>query len=90
MRKYFFVGPNKQLKSGLSFKVWKIERRNRRIQVWWGRGRFDESRRRVRSKGILTTRWWDLPTTSAAKDEMQQRIRSKVRSGYKRNPRRRS
>ena len=45
MRKYFFVGPNKRLKSGMSIKVWKIERRNRRVQVWWGRARLDESRR---------------------------------------------
>lgn len=88
MRKYFFVGPNKRLKSGMSIKVWKIERRNRRVQVWWGRARLDVSRRRVRSKGKLTTKWWDFPNYSAAEDQMWTRIRSKVRGGYKRNPRR--
>ena len=65
MRKYFFVGPNKRLKSGMSIKVWKIEIRNRRVQVWWGRARLDLSRRRMRSKGKLTTKWWDFSTSSA-------------------------
>ncbi len=89
MRNYFFVGPNKQLKSGMSIKVWKIETRSCRVQVWWGRARLDESRRRVRSKGRLTTKWWDFPTPSAAEDQMWLRIRSKILGGYKRNPRRR-
>jgi hypothetical protein len=89
VRKYFFVGPNKRLKGGMSIKVWKIERRNLRLQVWWGRARLDESRRRVRSKGTLTTKWWDFPTVLAAEIDMRRRIQSKILSGYKRNPRRR-
>lgn len=90
MRKHFFVGPNKQLKSGMSIKVWKIERRDRRVQVWWGRARLDQSKRRVRSKGTLTTRWWDFSTSSVVEDQMWLRIHSKVLTGYKRNLRRRS
>lgn len=90
MRKHFFVGPNKQLKSGMSIKVWKIERRDRRVQVWWGRARLDQSKRRVRSKGTLTTRWWDFSTSSVVEDQMWRRIHSKVLTGYKRNLRRRS
>lgn len=89
MRKYFFVGPNKRVKSGLSIKVWKIERRACRVQVWWGRARLDESRRRVRRKGKLTTAWWDFPSPASAEEALQRRIHSKVREGYKRNPRRR-
>jgi predicted DNA-binding WGR domain protein len=90
MKKYFFVAPNRQVKSGMSIKVWKIERRGTRLQVWWGRAWVDTSRRRVRPKGTLTTKFWDFPSEIAATNALRRRIDSKLRSGYKRNPRRRA
>jgi hypothetical protein len=38
---FFYVGPNKHLKSGFSIKFWKIERKGRTVTASWGPAQVD-------------------------------------------------
>jgi hypothetical protein len=52
MRIYFYIGPNKELKSGFSIKFWKIVRKGRRVTVKWGPAMVD-----VRKRKVVKARW---------------------------------
>jgi hypothetical protein len=36
MKIFFFMDRNPNNKSGVSWKIWKIERSGRAVTVWWG------------------------------------------------------
>lgn len=89
MRVYFFSGRNDTLKSGMSTKIWKIERRLRVVQVWWGPAKYDIRSRRYQLLREPLTKQWRLPSEGQAAKEMEARIARKLEEGYERNPRRR-
>jgi hypothetical protein len=89
MRKFFFVGKNNVNKSGISIKIWKIERHGRTVQVWWGPARVDLQQRRVRRRNFLLTKVWRFSTAELAEDALRRKIKEKEREGYERSPRRR-
>jgi hypothetical protein len=89
MRIFFYVGRNEALKSGISSKIWKIARKGRIVQSWWGRAKYDVKSRRVRPEFELLTKSWRFPSMEQAEVAMRARIAAKINEGYQRSPRRR-
>ena len=89
MKIYFYIGPNKQLKSGFSIKFWKIARRGRTVIVKWGPAMVDIKRRKVLRASWTQARDWTLPSESKAKADVKRRIDGQLAQGYHRVPRRR-
>jgi predicted DNA-binding WGR domain protein len=84
MKIYFFMGKNSLTKSGVSWKIWKIQRDGRKVTTFWGRARLI-SRRAVPLSLRSATR--SFTTTQAAIQFEAKLIRSKLKKGYERNPR---
>lgn len=87
MRIFFYVGRNDALKSGISSKLWKIERSGRVVQTWWGRAKYDVKSRRVRPEFELLNKSWRFPSEERAEAAMKARIAEKIKEGYERSPR---
>ena len=87
VKTFFFMGRNPKTKSGVSWKVWKIERVGRAVTVLWGPAVV--RKRRVLPAGKLQSKTVKLASTRAAADFEGARVRSKLRKGYQRRPRRR-
>lgn len=89
MRIYFYFRRNADLKSGLSMKIWKIERRGRAVSVWWGRAVLDKKERRPKAAAKLMTKTWRFRTEALARADLRRRIKEQLAQGYERSPRRR-
>jgi hypothetical protein len=87
MKTLFYMGRNDQNISRLSWKIWKIERRGKRVTAWWGAAEVGPRRKPV-PKYELQTKSWTFRTEEAAREDEQRRIREKLNGGYERNPRR--
>jgi predicted DNA-binding WGR domain protein len=81
MRVYFFFGRNDALKSGVSFKIWKIERRGRDVHVWWGRAIYNAKTRRPEPERELSTKKWRFNSDEQAIAQLANRIDSKLKEG---------
>ena len=84
MKIFFFFRRNSKNKSGISLKIWKIERRARRVTVWWG-GAVMKHRRPVPSRTLQVKRWRLHSELEAIEDE-KRRIREQLAQGYERRP----
>lgn len=90
MKVLFFMGRNKKTKSGLSWKIWKIERKGRRVLTHWGPARLVG--RKAVPIGMLHSNRDRTPpfaTVEAAAAYVQARVRRKLAKGYEIQPRRR-
>jgi hypothetical protein len=87
MKIFFFMGCNPKNKSGVSWKIWKIERRKRRVVTWWGPASI--VKRKVVGTGELQSRERILNSETAAAEFEGSLIRSKMAKGYERGTRRR-
>lgn len=87
MKTLFYMGRNEQNVSRLSWKIWKIERKGKRVTTWWGAAGVGPRRRPV-PKHQLQTKFWTFRTEEAAREDEKRRIREKENGGYERNPRR--
>lgn len=85
MKVLFFMGLNPRNKSGVSWKIWKIERRGRRLQVWWGPA-LVKARCPVPA-ATLQTKAWTYRTVAQSLVDEHRRIREKLAKGYARMPR---
>jgi hypothetical protein len=85
MKIFFFMGRNPKNNSGISWKIWKIERRGRIIRRWWGRAQIVD--RRVQPAGKLQPHSKTFGSVEAAAVFEQKLIDSKLRGGYERNTR---
>ena len=85
MKRFFYMGRNVRNRSGVSWKLWQIERRGKKVHVWWGRAALGD--RRVVPAGRLQECWWEFRSESEAKDNERERIDEKVAKGYERTPR---
>jgi hypothetical protein len=86
MKTLFYMGRNPRNVSGVSWKIWKIERRGKRVQTWWGPAHV--VKRKVVPKYRLQTKSRTFRTEEAAREHEQRRIRDKEYKRYQRNPRR--
>jgi hypothetical protein len=88
MKIFYFMGRNENNKSGVSWKLWKIERDRRRVCVWWGP--IAVIKRRVIPTGRLQHKCWTFRSGAEATLFEIRRIHSKEIGGYERKPRWRS
>ena len=88
MRTLFFMGRNERNKSGVSWKIWKIERHGRSVTTLWGPARL--RKRQVLPAGALQSNTVRFTSLDTAADYEATRINSKLRKGYERRPRTRS
>jgi len=86
MKVFFYTGRNPETISGVSWKIWKIERKGKRVQTWWGPAHV--VRRKVMPKTSLQTTHWNFRTEEAARRDERRRIREKLTGGYERTPKR--
>ena len=87
MKTFFFMGRNPKNKSGVSWKVWKVERDGRAVTTWWGPARVEK--RRVVPTGALRSKTVRFPSAEDASDHELARIHEKRWKGYEQRPRRR-
>jgi hypothetical protein len=90
MKIFFYVGPNKDLKSGFSIKFWKIERKGSTVTASWGPAQVDRRKRRVVKASWTRKCKWILPSVERARSEMARRVKKQETQGYYRIRRRRS
>jgi hypothetical protein len=87
MKTLFYMGRNDQNVSRLSWKIWKIERKGKRVTTWWGAAEVGPRRKPV-PKHDLQTKSWTFRTEEAAREDERRRLQEKENEGYERDPRR--
>jgi hypothetical protein len=85
---FFYIGPNKKLKSGFSIKFWKIERHGRDVTVHFGPAKLDHIARKVITANWMRSCSWTLPSEQLAQAEVERRVNAQLAQGYHRVPRR--
>jgi hypothetical protein len=83
MKIFFFMGRNADNKSGLSWKIWKINRRGRVVTVFWGAAKLVQ--RKPKLVNVPQEKIHRLRSVEAARDFEQSIIRSKEAKGYQRS-----
>jgi hypothetical protein len=81
MKVFFYMDQNPNNKSGVSWKMWKINRIGREVTVWWGPATV--VRRRPQPVNTLQSKTWRFRTEAQAKEDAQRRIDEKLSKGYK-------
>ena len=85
MKIFCFHGPNRKTKSGISSKLWKIERRGRKLYIWNGPADMIGRKTVVRAK--LVARVISYKTEEAARAGEAKRIQAQKAHGCYRKPR---
>ena len=85
MKVFFFMGRNPANRSGLSWKIWKINRTGRRVSTFWGPATLQ--RRRAAFASSPQSRRRRFETLEAARLFEESKIREKLRAGYQRRTR---
>lgn len=88
MKCFFYMGRNDRNKSRVSWKLWKVERRGRKVMAWWGPVKLKN--RKVVPSGTLQSYRWIYSSEAAARDGERLRIQEKMNKGYQRTPRRKN
>jgi hypothetical protein len=84
MKSFFFMGRNTQTKSGVSWKMWRIERKSASVTTWWGPAIVEA--RRVIPANTLQSKTVRFRSDEAAKAHEESRIKSKLAKGYEARP----
>jgi predicted DNA-binding WGR domain protein len=87
MKTFFYTGSNDANVSGMSSKVWKINRAGRTVTTWWGA--INLVKRRIVRVGVLQSKSRTFRTLDDAIAHEGERIRKKEAKGYETTPRRR-
>jgi hypothetical protein len=85
MKTFFFMGVNPRNKTGVSWKVWKIERKGRIVVRRWGPALL--VKRQVFPAQTLQEKKMVFPSAEAAICFERAIITEKKRAGYERRPR---
>jgi hypothetical protein len=86
VKTYFYMGTNPNNVSGVSWKIWRIERRGRVVTTWWGPAGLIA--RRAVPKSQLQSREKPCRSIAAARAHEESRIARKLAKGYERYPKR--
>jgi predicted DNA-binding WGR domain protein len=78
---FFFMGRNRKNKSGVSWKLWKIQRQGRAISLLWGPATL---RRRKVVPQFLQSKTLRFRSAAAAREAESRRIANKLKKGYQR------
>ena len=84
MKSFFFMGRNPQTKGGVSWKIWRIERKSTAVTTWWGPA-IVEARRAVPAN-TLQSKTVRFRSEETAKAHEESRIKSKLAKGYETRP----
>jgi hypothetical protein len=84
MKNFFFMGRNPRNKSGVSWKIWRIERKSSSVTTWWGAAVVKN--RRVVPASALQSKTVKFPNVEAAMAHETGRIKSKLTKGYEVRP----
>jgi hypothetical protein len=87
LKVFFYMGRNPDNKSGVSWKMWKIERNGRVVTTWWGPAHING--RRVTPSRALQSKTVEFSSAGDAKEHERLRVQNKLWVGYERQPRRR-
>jgi len=85
MRTLFFMGRNDKNISGVSWKIWRVEQKGRRVRVWWGPATLFG--RRAVLVGVVGRRSWTFGSEKAAREDARRRVAEKLAKGYEVEPR---
>lgn len=85
MKILYFMGRNPENRSGVSWKIWKIARYGRVVEVRWGPATLRN--RRPVMVGVGTTRRWSFTSEAMAIKSEAARLREKLQKGYQRRSR---
>jgi len=85
MKIFFYMGRNPENKGGLSWKIWKIQRRGRAVTVFWGPAKLHK--RRPKLVGAAQERTFRFDSLAKAEEFQKKRIQSKESKGYERSTR---
>jgi hypothetical protein len=85
MKTFFYMKRNPQNISGTSFKIWKIERKSRKVTRWWAPAECND--RRVCPSCTLQTCVVRFRSEREAVDYEKRLVRSKLAKGYELVPR---
>lgn len=86
MPTFFFMGKNDANVSKVSWKLWRLQRRNRTVIASWGRAIV--VKRVVQPGGKLQSKIWTFRSENAAKAFEQVRTNEKIQEGYELSTRR--
>ncbi len=78
------MGPNTYNLSGVSWKIWKIEVRGRKVTSKWGAAYLSG---RKPTPHYLQKKTWTFKSVKEAKEFEAKRIARKLAMGYERTPR---
>jgi len=82
MKVFFYFGGSPKTKSGVSWKIWKIERKGLSVTTWWGPATIKN--RRPVNRGWLQKYSRAFESEGAAIAHEQELIREKLGKGYER------
>ena len=82
MKTFVYMGANARNTSGTSWKAWKIQRKGKVLQAWWGPAQV--VKRKLKPNYRQSCEWRHTTEASAVADEIV-RIESKLKEGYKRS-----
>ena len=85
MRIFYYLGRDADNKSGVAFKMWKIERKGNEVTTWWGPVRIEK--RKVLPASTLQKHWRKFSPVDSAVDYVEEKIRDKQRKGYEKSTR---
>lgn len=88
MKIFFYMGRNGANKSGVSWKIWKVQRAGRTVTTFWGPATLVN--RKVVPVGNLQSKRRPFSSAGGARAFEEHLIQSKLDKGYQRRPRRRA
>jgi hypothetical protein len=88
MKTLFYMGRNPKTKSGVSWKIWKIERHAKTVTRYWGAAEI--ARRKVVPRGGLQAVTTKFRSEYEAGAFVEKCVREKLAHGYQRSTRCRS
>lgn len=88
MKIFFYMGRNSATKSGVSWKIWKIERKGCSVTTFWGPAAL--KKRKVIPERPLISKTRKFQSVKAACAFEEERIQNKLGKGYERRTRSRA
>ena len=88
MKTFVYMGRNDANIGRASFKMWKIDRKDRKVTVWFGAATVKGHK--AVPVGTLSSKTWKFRTENEAIEDVRRRIREKENGGYEHIPKRKS
>lgn len=80
MKTLYYMGSNPRNQSGVSWKMWKVQRRGRTVTIYWGRATIRNHK--LMPAGSLTAKSFKFRAVADAQAELAWRVERKLAKGY--------